>query len=124
MAERTVVEPFDRTVLEDLTALRQAQSPVLGWLTVWNGTQRGADFPLRAGRNFIGCQRDCQVRLTDPQVPDYLLNVRIGPSGWTLIDLDSDRGFWQNDRPAFRVGLEDGDWIRAGELLLRVKMRA
>lgn len=124
MAERAAGGPFDRTVLEDITAFRQARSPVLGWLTVWSGAQRGADFPLRAGRNFIGSQRECQVRLNDPQVPDFWLNIRIGQAGWTLIDLDSDGGFWRNDHPSFRGELEDGDWIRAGELLLRVKMRA
>ncbi len=124
MNDRTVVESFDRTVLENLRDFRRQYAPLAGWLTVWSGTQRGADFPLCQGRNFVGTHAECQVSLTDPQAADFLFNVRISGRVWTLIDLDSDRGVLKNDIPTCRSTLADGDWIRVGDLLMRVKMRA
>jgi|GEM_PF-1396352 len=121
MDDRTLIEPLDQTIFEEVGA--NIRGPVQGWLTIWNGTLRGRDFSLFQGRNFIGSDPHCDIRIIDIYFPPFAVNIRIGPDHWQAIDLDSDDGFVRNDRSDFRCELTDGDWIQTGNVRFRVKKR-
>ena len=127
MDDRTViVEGLDRTRLLPADPGAQARAekpdrPCRGWLTIWSGPQRGADFPLHEGRNFVGSDALCRPRVGDPALADFSFNIRICGDNWQMIDLDSDDGILRNGDPSFRCALQDEDWLKCGEILFRVK---
>lgn len=122
MDDRTIIETVDKTMFEAVSPLRE-DAVVRGWLTVWNGPLRGRDFPLREGRNFVGRDAACEIVIGEEGFGDFVLNIRIHEGCWTLIDLDSDNGLIVNDEPVFRREAQDGDWIKTGGTLLRLKKR-
>ena len=108
-----------KTVL--LTALKRA--PVVGWLVVLNGAQKGEDFRLREGKNTVGTAHDAEVALADPAVSQKHASINYREGEFLLTDLDSTNGTFVNDGAAgiSRVRLCDNDTIRVGETSLKFK---
>jgi hypothetical protein len=108
-----------KTVL--LTALKKA--PVVGWLVVMNGAQKGDDFRLHEGRNSLGTASDAEVALRDPAVSQKHASISYKEGEFTLTDLDSTNGTFVNDgaEGVARVQLRDNDTIRVGETTLKFK---
>ena len=123
MDDRTTIEPIDRTILQEFTAISQKGRSVRGWLTVWSGIWKGRDSPLFDGRNFVGSDKKCGICIPDIYFPDFSFNIRIRDDRWTLIDIDSDSGIIVNEETTFRKELDDEDWIKAGNTLFRIKKR-
>jgi len=124
--DKTVIEPLGQTVLLSSISRSAAGtgfSPgaVKGWLTVWSGAQRGFDFHLFEGRNFVGRDPICRPNVADGALADFAFNIRISGDRWSVIDLDSDEGILVNGDPVFRRELQDEDWLKVGEILFRVK---
>ena len=44
------------------------ESPVVGWVVGIDGIHRGQDFPLKAGRNFIGRSAEMDIKLDDKTI--------------------------------------------------------
>jgi len=108
-----------KTVL--LTSLKR--SPVVGWLVVLNGAQKGEDFRLREGKNSLGSARDAEVALHDPAVSQVHASINYKDGKFFLTDLDSTNGTFVNDGTdgISRVELLDNDTIRVGESTLKFK---
>ena len=108
-----------KTVL--LTTLKR--SPVVGWLVVLNGAQKGEDFRLREGKNSLGSARDAEVSLHDPAVSQIHASINYKDAKFLLTDLDSTNGTFVNDanEGISRVELHDNDVIRVGETTLKFK---
>jgi pSer/pThr/pTyr-binding forkhead associated (FHA) protein len=73
-----------------------------------------AEYSLERGRLLIGRSRDCDIRLTDPNVSRRHSEVRKDGAGYVVVDLDSTNGTEVNGRRAKRARLEDGDVIVLG----------
>jgi len=58
----------DRVELSVLDGKRSGEIVAAGSLRVLSGPDAPAEYPLRAGTNLIGRDRDCDIRLTDPMV--------------------------------------------------------
>jgi hypothetical protein len=97
--------------------------PVVGWLVVLNGAQKGEDFRLHEGKNGLGTARDCEVVLRDPAVSNKHASVSYKESKFMLTDLDSTNGTFVNDSAegVARIELKDNDIIRLGETTLKFK---
>lgn len=80
-----------------------------------------AEYPLEDHRLVIGRSRDCQIRLTDPNVSRRHAEVRKEGSAYVVIDLDSTNGTEVNGRRLKRVELDDGDTIVLGSTELLFK---
>lgn len=108
-----------KTVL--LAAVKQA--PVVGWLVVIAGPQKGEDFRLRASKNTVGTGRDAEVTLQDHTISQAHASINYKDGKFILTDLDSTNGTFVNDgtESISRVELHDGDVIRAGETTLKFK---
>jgi pSer/pThr/pTyr-binding forkhead associated (FHA) protein len=108
-----------KTVL--LTALRRA--PVVGWLVVLEGAQKGDDFRLREGKNALGTARDAEVSLRDTTVSQVHASINYKDGKFLLTDLDSTNGTFVNSgtEGISRIELHDGDTVRLGETTLKFK---
>jgi hypothetical protein len=73
-----------------------------------------AEYPLDEGRLVVGRSRDCDVRLTDPNVSRKHAEIRREGSEVYVVDLDSTNGTEVNGRRARRARLQDGDTILLG----------
>jgi Protein of unknown function (DUF3662)/FHA domain len=73
-----------------------------------------AEYSLENGRLVIGRSRDCDIRLTDPNVSRRHAEVRQEGSAYFVVDLDSTNGTEVNGRRARRARLEGGDVIVLG----------
>ena len=104
-----------------LTALKRA--PVVGWLVVLSGAQKGEDFRLREGRNALGTARDSEVLLQDPAVSGKHASLNYKDGKFQLTDLDSTNGTFVNDDPesVAKIELHDNDTVRVGETTLKFK---
>jgi hypothetical protein len=73
-----------------------------------------SEYTLERGRLAIGRSRDCDIRLTDPNVSRRHAEVRQEGSSFYVVDLDSTNGTEVNGRRVRRARLEDGDMIVLG----------
>lgn len=106
-----------RTVL--LSTLKRA--PVVGWLVVLEGGQKGDDFRLRDGQNIVGSADGAEVHIRDAAVSAKHASIRYKEGVFALTDLDSTNGTFLNGEPVAREVLKDNDTIRVGEVLLKFK---
>ncbi len=73
-----------------------------------------SEYTFERGRLAIGRSRDCDIRLTDPNVSRRHAEVRQEGSSHFVVDLDSTNGTELNGRRVRRAKLEDGDTIVLG----------
>ena len=101
--------------------------PLVGWLVLLSGEQRGEVFPLREGKTMIGRDPSCQVRILDDGISDtharLLSEPGEGEARHVLVDLDSTNGTFLNERGRRieREEVVDGDLLRVGDTELILK---
>ena len=112
---------FDPGKTVPLSTIKRA--PVVGWLVVINGAQKGEDFRLREGKNGLGSAPGSEIALRDPAVSGKHASISCKDGKFVITDLDSTNGTFLNDgaEPVSRVELKDNDVIRAGETSLKFK---
>jgi FhaA, N-terminal domain/FHA domain len=79
---------------------------------------------LDGGRLVIGRSRDCDIRLTDPNVSRRHGEVRREGDSFWVVDLDSTNGIEVNGRRSKRARLHDGDTITMGATELVFEQRS
>lgn len=107
--------PFERTRIEE-------GRPLGGWLAVIEGNLEGEAFHLYEGRNIIGSSHPCDIRIPEEGVQNQHLSIRFSSGKWMLTDLDTDSGTFLNGKRVYRNELKDGDRIKIGKAILRIKM--
>jgi hypothetical protein len=109
--------------LKTVVLAEKHKSPVVGWLVVMSGEQKGEDFQIRDGQNILGTSPDADILLKDDAASARHASIRYKNSTFFLIDLDSDNGTHLNDgeQPIAREALKDNDVIRIGDLALKFK---
>jgi pSer/pThr/pTyr-binding forkhead associated (FHA) protein len=97
--------------------------PVVGWMVVVEGGQKGDDFRLREGKNILGTASDAEVKLADSTVSQKHASLQYKDGKFVLTDLDSTNGTFVNDNPesVARIELHDNDTVRIGETSLKFK---
>jgi hypothetical protein len=98
-----VVEPIVPPVPEPMPA---PDAPIL--------RVGAAEHTFERGRLAIGRSRDCDIRLTDPNVSRRHAEVLEEGTSYFVVDLDSTNGTELNGRRVRRAKLEDGDTIVVG----------
>lgn len=97
--------------------------PVVAWVVILNGAQKGEDFRLIEGKNSLGSAAASNIKLSDPAVSAEHASINYREGKFVISDLDSTNGTFMNDdsEPVARVVLQDGDVIRVGETSLKFK---
>jgi pSer/pThr/pTyr-binding forkhead associated (FHA) protein len=95
----------------------QQARPVVAWLVIITGDQKGEDFRLREGKNSIGSDPDCDIVIRDAYVSGHHANIHCttkeGERVYILRDLDSINGTYLNnsDEPVYHDEIIDADAI-------------
>jgi S-DNA-T family DNA segregation ATPase FtsK/SpoIIIE len=89
-------------------------APPVASLQVVSGPDAGRTFPLRAGSNVVGRERDCDVRLTDPLVSKHHARVNV-TDVVEIIDTGSSNGVVVAGELVARAPLRAGDVAMLGE---------
>jgi S-DNA-T family DNA segregation ATPase FtsK/SpoIIIE len=115
-----------RVVADDKAEAKTA--PIVAWIVVMSGRQKGEEFRLREGRNSVGSGADCQVRIADPHVSERHANVNVKrtserTASYTLVNLDATNGTFHNDgaEPIDAADLVDNDTITFGTTKCKFK---
>ena len=77
-------------------------------------TVDGSSHSLTGGRALLGRSKECDVRISDPNVSRRHAEVRQEGSTYWVLDLDSTNGVLVNGRRHKRAKLSDGDRITLG----------
>ena len=101
---------------------RPDKRPLTGWLAVFEGRLQGEAFRLYQGRNRVGSSSLCAIQIPDEGVQDQHLSIHFSKEGCILTDLDSEGGTFLNGKRAFRSEVKDGDKIKIGKAVFRIKM--
>jgi serine/threonine-protein kinase len=96
-------------------------------IEVETGPQKGRIFNFeRADRFLVGRSADAHLRLPEDDLfvsRNHLL-IEVSPPNCYLIDLDSTNGTYLNKERVRQASLKDGDEIRLGHTILRVRLPA
>ncbi len=112
---------FDPRKTVPLSTVKRA--PVVGWVVVMDGAQKGEDFRLREGKNALGSADGLEVTLRDQSVSSKHASISYRDGKFVITDLDSMNGTFlnQDSEPVARLELKDNDLIRVGETTLKFK---
>jgi hypothetical protein len=77
-------------------------------------TMDGTRHEIEGGRALLGRSKECDVRISDPNVSRRHAEVRQEGSTYWVVDLDSTNGVLVNGRRQKRAKLDDGDRITLG----------
>jgi len=99
----------------------EEERPLMGWLAITEGDHEGEAFHFYEGRNVIGSSPQCHMMISDEGIQSQHFGVRIDSKRWMLTDFDTDGGTFLNGKRVYRNELQDGDRIKIGKALLRIK---
>lgn len=97
--------------------------PVTGWLVCVDGPDRGRDFRLRRGKNFVGRSPSCDVYIPgDGRVSARHFDIVYDPEGGGFIMTPQSSALvYLNGTSVYSYAdLSDGDLIKAGDTLLKL----
>lgn len=92
-------------------------------LTILDGPDKGATFPLRLGSNQVGRGQGNDVRLTDPLVSKAHVRVNVGEQV-DLVDLGSANGVLLRGSPIDRAVLGQHDIVIVGNSVFSITQHA
>ncbi len=74
----------------------------------------GEEHPLRDHTVVLGRSKDCEIRLSDPNVSRRHAEIRPDGLGWTVVDLDSTNGIEVDGKRVRELALTDGTRFTIG----------
>ncbi len=74
----------------------------------------GEEHPLHGRPVVLGRSKDCEIRLSDPNVSRRHAEVRPDGLGWTVVDLDSTNGIEVDGKRVKELALTDGAHFTIG----------
>ena len=115
-------EDGDKTVSFGFFGITATQ-PVTGWLVCMNGEEKGKDFRLHSGKNFIGRGASMDVMLVDDKTiaRDKHCSIAYDPKGNSFY-VSSENGnitYLNQKIIEEAVKIKDGDEITVGETVLQ-----
>jgi DNA segregation ATPase FtsK/SpoIIIE, S-DNA-T family len=92
-------------------------------LQVLSGPDAGQNFPLAVGTTFVGRDRSCEIRLSDPQVSKRHLRVNVSDY-IEIIDENSANGTQLGGESVQRVVVRSTDVVRLGDTELSLTLQS
>jgi FHA domain len=99
------------------------KAPLMGWVVLLDGMDKGKDFRVREGQNSLGSDASCNIVIPHPTISGKHASLRAQEGKFFLTDLDSTNGTYLNLDPnkIAREEIKDNDLIRLGEVTLKFK---
>ena len=124
-AERSLFAPCEEDeVTKGVEQIKMGFTPIAGWLVAIDGINKGKDYHIRLGRNFVGRDRNMDICLQG--------DVTVSRSNHGIVTYDSKAGKYYyspgmgrsidyvNEHPVFTtVELRIGDILEIGSVKLR-----
>jgi Inner membrane component of T3SS, cytoplasmic domain len=117
-ASAPVAVPRKTVLISDLH-----KAPLVGWVVILDGNDKGKDFRIRDGQNSLGSDASCDVVISHPTVSGKHASLRSQEGKFFLTDLDSTNGTYLNrdEKRIAREEIKDNDQFRLGEVTLKFK---
>jgi Inner membrane component of T3SS, cytoplasmic domain len=117
--QSATVSPSRKTVV--VSDLHKA--PLVGWVVLMDGNDKGKDFRVRDGQNMMGSDPACDIVIVHPTISGRHASLRAKEGKFFLTDLDSTNGTYlnQEQKSISREEIKDNDQIRLGEVTLKFK---
>jgi hypothetical protein len=98
-------------------------TPIFGWLVVMEGIDAWKVFtlPAKEVQFFLGTGKECIFRFDDAQLEERHASIRIKENDIYVTDMDTTAGTMVNGKAITRIGLNDGDVIKASTIVLKFK---
>lgn len=120
--QETSEEDGDKTVSFGFFGITK-KAPVTGWLVCMNGGEKGCDYRLHAGKNFIGRSQGMDVMLTDDKsiARDKHCSVLYDPKGneFYVTSENANTVYLNGELLTEAHKLKQGDEIKVGETKLK-----
>jgi DNA segregation ATPase FtsK/SpoIIIE, S-DNA-T family len=110
------------TVSLVVDSAQPAGRPAAAMLTITSGPDAGSSFPLPVGTTFVGRDRNCDVRLADPQVSKRHLRINVSDLV-EIIDENSANGTAVNGQYAGRFVVRSTDVVQIGDTVCTLTLQ-
>jgi hypothetical protein len=99
------------------------KAPLVGWVVLLDGNDKGKDFRIHDGQNTMGSDPTCDIVINHPTISGKHASLRAKEGKFFLTDLDSTNGTYLNkeDKSISREEIRDNDLLRLGEVTMKFK---
>jgi len=118
---RPVARMAEQTIMTSRADLPQIRPPRALRLVPLIGGGLSRTFVVREPETILGRQTGAGLRIWDNKVSRQHCKIILGEQAATLVDLDSSNGTFLNDEQIDQGDLRDGDLVRLGDTVLRVR---
>lgn len=118
---RLVAPPLEQTIMISRTDLPKVQPVRAVWLIPLVGGGLSRACVIREAETIVGRQMGAGLRLWDNKVSRQHCKIVLEEHGAVVVDLDSSNGTFVNEEPIERAELKDGDLLRVGNTVFRVR---
>jgi hypothetical protein len=96
-------------------------APLRGWIVCVEGDGEGDVYALHEGKSFIGSGADCEIRILEGHLARQHAYLVIGDV-CTIVDIGNGRALEVNNSETVKSTLIDGDIIRLGDAVFKIKL--
>ncbi len=118
---RLTAPPLEQTVMISRSDLPKAPPVRALWLIPLVGGGLSRAFIIHEAETILGRQVGAGVRLWDSKVSRQHCKILLTESAAVVVDLGSSNGTFVNDEQVERAELHDGDLLRIGDTVFRVR---
>ncbi|WP_309123917.1 FtsK/SpoIIIE domain-containing protein [Arthrobacter sp.] len=97
----------------------QDRGPAVATLRVLSGPDAGKEFSLPAGASYLGRDRNCDIRFSDPMMSKRHARINVA-DGIEIIDTNSANGLLMDGTRVARTALTSADEVTLGDTTLAV----
>ncbi|GAB4407595.1 MAG: hypothetical protein Kow00123_20500 [Anaerolineales bacterium] len=113
--------PLEQTVMITRSDVPKAPPVRALWLIPLVGGGLSRAFIIREAETVLGRQMGAGVRLWDSKVSRQHCKILLTEHAAVVVDLDSSNGTFVNDEQIERAELKDGDLLRVGDTVFRIR---
>lgn len=118
---RLAAPPLEQTIMISRTDLPKVQPVRAVWLIPLVGGGLSRACIIREAETIVGRQMGADLRLWDNKVSRQHCKIVLEERGAVVVDLDSSNGTFVNEEQIERAELKDGDLLRVGNTVFRVR---
>lgn len=113
--------PLEQTIMISRADIPRAQPVRTVWLIPLIGGGLSRAFIIREAETILGRQMGAGLRLWDSKVSRQHCKIVLEEHSAVVVDLDSSNGTFVNEEQIERAELKDGDLLRVGDTVFRVR---
>ncbi len=97
-------------------------APLSGWLVDIEGKRPGKVYTIHEGKSCIGSGADCEIRILDRKLARQHSFLTVIDSVCSIVDPGNGTSLQVNNVDTVKTTLIDGDIIKLGDALFKIKL--